>query len=161
LATDTSITGFMRDFRECARHVWNTYFQPLEDGWHAFINVEHELFDGLALNRIALASTESDRHPDGYYAIIGVVPELPPIGLPVMYEDPQPGSSTVTWAEARLTSVEFDMRYIGFFDFANDQDPRDFRYVRVRVLGGPDPLYIGKDVLLEMPSVAFVRRTVP
>jgi hypothetical protein len=35
-------TAMLR-YRECARHIWNTYFQPLPDGWQQFINVESAL----------------------------------------------------------------------------------------------------------------------
>jgi hypothetical protein len=154
LTTDTSITGFMREFRECARHVWNTYFQPLDEGWHEFINVEHSLFAGLVLSRLGLPDGHPLRDPAGYYPAIGVVPEVPPHGLPIMFAEPGSGA----WKEARLSSADFDMRYVDFFDFAHLQDPHDFRYVHARVLGAPDPLYIGKDVLLEMPYVNFVRR---
>lgn len=157
MTTETPLTPFMREFRECARHVWNTYFQPLEEGWHEFINVEHALFSGMVLSQLGLPYDQQQKDPAGYYPAIRVVPQLPPCGLPILFVDPKPVNGCLAWAEARLASVDFDMRFMGFFDFAGDDDPHDFRYVRVRVLGGPDPLYIGKDVLLEMPFVAFVR----
>ena len=37
------LTSAMLRYRECARHVWNVYFQPMPEGWHEFINVNHEL----------------------------------------------------------------------------------------------------------------------
>lgn len=160
MAAETPITEFMHAFRECARNVWNTYFQPLDDGWHVFINVEHALFSGLVLARLELPEGQWTKDARGFFPAIGAVPDIPPRGLPIMFVDPARVDGTVAWREARLYSADFDMRFMEFFDFANPDDPRDFRYARVHVLGGPDPVYVGKDVLLEMPHVTFVQRAV-
>jgi hypothetical protein len=46
------ITEIFQNFRECARHIWNTYFRTLDDGSHKFINVERELYESMVLEQI-------------------------------------------------------------------------------------------------------------
>lgn len=149
------LTLHMRAFRECARHVWNTYFQPLDDGWHEFINVEQALFSALVLEQIHLPEGQWRKDPTGYYPAIKVMFEVPPRGLPVLRAEHVPEMNVHQWEETRLTTLEIDLRFVEFFDFANLDGPRDFRYVKVRVLGAATPGLVGKDLLIEALDVTF------
>jgi hypothetical protein len=98
------------------------------------------------------------RHPDGYDEAIAVVPILGPLGLHVTHARDEPGQSEVNWSEIILHDADIDLRFIGFFDFANDDDQWDFRWVRARVLGPPGHSLLGEDVLIEMENARFETR---
>jgi hypothetical protein len=117
-------------YRECAKHVWNVYFQPMRDGWHDFIPVEKALLDALV-----------------------VVPTRAPGGLPAMFAR-QVGEKTNQWAETRLDDA-VEMKFIEFFDWANYNDPREFQWVRARVLGPTGHELQGADVIVEYENVRF------
>jgi hypothetical protein len=143
-------------YRECARHVWNAYFQPMPDGWHGwheFFPVDKALFDALVLAQFERRAGLWEKHPEGYFDAVAVVPVAAPSGLPAMFVRPESGSEN-RWAETRLDgSVE--MKFIEFFDFANYNDPRDLKWVRARVVGPAGHLLLGADVLLEPENVRF------
>ncbi|AFE06819.1 hypothetical protein COCOR_06224 [Corallococcus coralloides DSM 2259] len=145
----------MRQYRECARHVWNTYFQPLPEGWHEFIDVEHALFQGLVLVQAGmnLSATESFALMEA----IRVRPCFPPVGhLEVFHaKTPTPKVREVQWQQGRLSPGALDLRFLGFFDWANQDDPQDYRFVRARVFATEQPELEGCDVLLEFPAVTF------
>lgn len=144
----------MRRYRECARHVWNTYFQPLQDGWHEFIGVEHELFSGLVLEQAGIDSTRKSLE---YIQGLRVRPVIPDIGhLDVFFvKTPTSGVRVVEWQQGRLTPGALDLRFLGFFDWANLDDPQDYRFVRARVLATHQPELEGCDVLLEYQAAKF------
>lgn len=148
---------FMLDYRECARHVWNAYFRLVEDGWHEFINVEFALFEGLVLGRAGLRGNDV-RSADGLVLGIRVIPLIPPIGhLDVFHvATPTPASGTAQWKEGALGPGTADLRFCGFFDWANDNDPKDFRFVRVRVLSSEQPEFSGNDLLIAYEHSRFV-----
>ncbi|RKH82488.1 hypothetical protein D7Y21_28335 [Corallococcus sp. AB045] len=145
----------MRQYRECARHVWNTYFQPLEDGWHEFINVEQSLFHGLVLVQAGMENSRPDG--SGLVEAIRVRPCFPPVGhLEVFHaKTPSPEVREVPWHQGRLKPGEMDLRFQGFFDWANLDDPQDYRFVRARVFATHQPELEGCDVLLEYQSAKF------
>ncbi|RKH35956.1 hypothetical protein [Corallococcus sicarius] len=147
----------MRQYRECARHVWNTYFQPLEDGWHEFVNVEHALFHGLVLVQAGMENVRPDA--SGLMEGIRMRPCFPPGGhLEIFHvKTPTEGDRAVEWQQGRLKPGETDLRFQGFFDWANHDDPQDYRFVRARVLATQQPELEGCDVLLEFQTVTFER----
>lgn len=151
------LTVRMREFRECARHTWNTYFQPLTDGWHEFINVEQALFAALVLEQIDLPEGQWRKDPTGYHPAIRVEFEVPPRGQPVLLGTSAPEANTTQWEEVRLTDTDIDLRYIEFFDFANLDDPKDFRYVLVRVVTARREELVGKDLLIEATDVSYAQ----
>jgi hypothetical protein len=140
-------------YRECARHVWNVYFQPMRDGWHEFFPVEQALFDALVLEQFEHRPGLWEKHPDGYFDALVVVPTLAPRGLSALFVRPERGKDE-HWAETRLDGP-VELKFIEFFDFANCNDPRDLRWVRARVLGPPGHELQGADVLVETENVRF------
>lgn len=147
----------MRQYRECARHVWNTYFQPLEDGWHEFINVEHALLHGLVLVQAGMESVRPNA--SSLVEAIRMRPCFPPGGYLEIFhvKTPTQGDRVVEWQQGRLKPGEMDLRFQGFFDWANQDDPRDYRFVQARVLATQQPELEGCDVLLEFQTVTFER----
>jgi hypothetical protein len=151
------LTAEIFRYRECARHVWNTYFQPLQDGWHEYINVEAALFSGLVLEQFHAREGLYRRHPDGYYEAVQVVlTDLPP-RVPALCGHEEAGMGT-QWKEARFDSIP-DLRFVEFFDFANFDAPRDFKWVRGRVVGPAEHGLVGEDVLVEYEYARFVGLT--
>ncbi|RKH57101.1 hypothetical protein [Corallococcus aberystwythensis] len=145
----------MRQYRECARHVWNTYFQPLEDGWHEFINVEHALFHGLVLVQAGM----EDTRPGAFGLVEGirVRPCFPPVGHLEVFHAKTQEVQVVEWQQGRLKPGAVDLRFQGFFDWASQDDPQDYRFVRARVFATEQPELEGCDVLLEFQAVTFER----
>jgi hypothetical protein len=150
----TDLDGLMLRYRECARHVWNTAFQPLEDGWHEFIGVERALFSGLVLVQAGLDDT---RYGLQYIQGLRVRPRFPPVGSLDVFVAEHLEPPMVNWRQDVLRPEALELRYMGFFDWANQDDPQDFRFVRARVLSADQPGLVGCDVLLEFQSVTFER----
>lgn len=141
-------------YRECARHVWNAYFQPMEEGWHEFIDVESALFSGLVLEQFKPRDGLLRKHPDGYFEAITVIPSEAPRGLPVLHVREAAGQAN-QWSETRLDGSPIDLRFIEFFDFASYNSPHDFKWVRARVVGPPESSLIGEDLLVEFEYARF------
>jgi hypothetical protein len=126
-------------YRECARHVWNTYFRQLKGDQHGFIesfdDVNAALFRGLVLQQIVAEGQDSAG------GCLKVVPQLPSQGfLPVMYAK-QAEDGNWYWKEEKLKDGKGEFEFVEFFDFCGPRDVRDFRYVRVKiikVMGQPD-----------------------
>ncbi|MBN8226279.1 hypothetical protein JYK02_02010 [Corallococcus macrosporus] len=146
----------MRQYRECARHVWNTYFQPLQDGWHEFIGVEQALLSGLVLEQAGIDSTRKSLE---YIQGLRVRPVIPPMGYLDVFLAPArvPEDRVTRWRQGVLKPGEVDLRFLCFFDWAGMNDPQDYRYVRARVLATGQPELEGCDVLLEFQAVSFER----
>lgn len=156
LDNPVDLDGYIQEYRECCRHVWNTYFQRMATGWHEFIDVDRAMFQGLVLSRLGRSVERGP--PDSVVEAIRVLPQIPPFGhLSVFYVEPPkpPFSETVRWEEGLLTPGEVDLRLAGFFDWRNDNEPMDMRYVRVRALYSHQPEFAGKDLLLEYQHVRF------
>jgi hypothetical protein len=157
VSDDSDPDRFFLEYRECCRHVWNAYFQTMDEGWHEFIDVDYALFQGLVLSRMGIPGL-GPRAGDGVVEAIQVVPEIPPIGhLSVFSMDPS-HLSTVQWAVGVLKPGKVDLRYAGFFDWRNHNDPMDMQFVRVRAFDSHQPELIGKDLLIEFQHVRFTRR---
>lgn len=148
------LTSDVFRYRECARHVWNTYFQPMKEGWHEYINVDYALFSGLVLEQFEPREGLYRKHPEGYFEAVAVIPEDSPRGLPVLHVRGAQGQPN-QWEETRLDGSPIDLRYIEFFDFANYNAPHDFKWVRSRVVGPPGHPLVGEDLLVEFEYARF------
>jgi hypothetical protein len=141
------ITEQFMTYRECARHVWNTYFRFLDDGTHQFRNVDDELFAALALTSVPLSVAASYRQGIPCPFLI-VHPTIHPNGTPALYAR-EDTNRTWRWTPLVLQSAVL-LHFIAFFDWADD-GVRDWRYYRARVQGYPaDPTLIGSDLLLDI-----------
>lgn len=140
-------------YRECARHVWNVYFQPMRDGWHEFPQVDQALFDALVLAQFEPRPGLWKKHPEGYFDALAVIPASAPRGLPAMFVRPESGKDN-RWAETRIDGP-VEMKFIEFFDFADFNDAHDLWWVCARVLGPPEHPLLGADVIIEFENVRF------
>ena len=154
MSGEADLDRAMREYRECCRHVWNTYFQPRTDGWHDFTEVQRALFEALVLTRVGRPRSEIVWAFDGGVSSIRVVPTIPPIGsLRVLISESSPPDGR--WGETRLTSEPMDLRFAGFFDWRNEWDPMDLRFVRARVESAPRPEMVGRELLIEFEHAHF------
>jgi hypothetical protein len=151
--TRKDLTKYMMQYRECSRHVWNTYFTDIDLGSTFFNKVDEALFDGLVLSEFNYDISYPS--PKGYIEQIEVRFKRTPAGSRVMFAFPTDAYLT-EWAERRLYTNEYDLRFIGFFDFVNDGEARDLRYTRVRALSiGEAPELAGADLLIPAEWVNF------
>lgn len=149
------ITEILNDYRECTRHIWNTYFRFLEEGDVSFRPVEEELFNQLVLSQIhkppvRLIPTLEKQNPIPY---LRVIPNAN-CGSPAMIN--RTGDSGY-WDDPvdMIKPEEIDLRFLEFFDFAGPQDYRDWKFYRARIQGFTTQKHLeGRDLLVE---AAYVR----
>ncbi|MEI8257828.1 MAG: hypothetical protein WCJ30_19305 [Deltaproteobacteria bacterium] len=150
------VTDLFQRYRECSRHVWNSAFLDLPEGWHEFINVDAALFSALVLVQTDESHEwRAERSEQGCYPSLRVSPRLGPRGFRIMWAIERPANEW-HWEERQLTSATLKLAYIGFFDFVDGQDAVDLQYVRARMLSCEEfPDLVGADILLEAHSVAM------
>ena len=152
VANLVDITSNVLRYRECARHVYNSYFNDLDLGSAFFEPVNDGLFIGIALCE---ANANVVKSEEGFYPQIAVKYEIPPPGLQVMHEVKE-GPSRTNWPTIRFHRDDGTLAYVGFFDFCNDGEQRDLRYVRARALDVPEhPTVNGRDVLIATEFAKF------
>lgn len=129
----TELNLNMNRYRECARHVWNTYFRGQSNSEDLFLNVEYELFYALVLAPSGLEGEHKSPF-DVPLPFLRVVPNPSLRVLSVMIAPPGGPDSNVYWKEVELEPGDLELRFIDFFDWANPDDFRDYQYVRARIV---------------------------
>jgi len=147
------ITPVMNAYRDCARHLWNTYFHQeaqANQDWDArdeFNVIAAHLFRSLVLGKIG--HPEAEVRPDQW------APRLPLSFLHVVVESRSEiminRETDGGYWDHPLTFVEsgdLDLRFVQYFDWAS-LGFRDFAYYRVRIVGSTKhPDLAGKDALV-------------
>lgn len=147
------VTPLMDSYRECARHLWNTYFQHDAEApadWDLqgdFDFTVARLFRALVLAKV--------RHGD-----VEVLPDncAPRTPMSFLHVTIAPRSAILVNRERAggywdhpLTAIEtgdLDLRFLQYFDWAV-LGFRDFAYYRVRIVGSAKiPDVVGKDALV-------------
>ena len=158
----SEITDLIQSYRECARHVWNCHFRDLPDGWHEFINVEHELLHGIVLAQSdELKNWSEERSANGCYPSIQVVPQLGPKGIQGMWA--RQHKDTWNWNVVQITEEKTLLAFIGFFDW-QENGYQDYQYIRCRIQRSDEhSKLVGADLLLPALEVAvyYDRKTEP
>ena len=155
----TELNLNMNRYRECARHVWNTYFRGQSNSEDLFLNVEYELFYALVLAPSGLEGGHKSPF-DVPLPFLRVVPNPSLRVLSVMIAPPGGPDSNVYWKEVELEPGDLELRFIDFFDWANPDDFRDYQYVRARIVAShvgenEDGRYKGHDILLPAMYVQY------
>jgi len=153
------VTPLMDAYRECVRHLWNTYFQreaEANQDWDhrdEFNAIAAQLFRALVLRKLGRESAEV--RPDHW------APRKP---LPFLQVVVEPRSEIMVNREIDggywdhpLTVIDqgdLELHFVQYFDWA-DLAFRDFAYYRVRIVGSAKyPDVVGKDALIPAgPSV--------
>jgi len=145
------ITDLMNEYRECSRHLWNTYFSGKENVGAAldcFSQVRPLLLKGIVEDELN-------------YECESNVDELPP---PVLKVVPQERSSIIIkflkkpgeahcWGDGKHTHVgpdEIELDFLDYFDWA--QWPiREFHYYLCRIVRfSSHPQFEGREALIEL-----------
>ena len=149
----TDVTAQLDIYRECVRHLWNTYFwrdaEPSLD-WdlqNAFDDVAALLFRTLVLQKIG---HDSNVRPD-YWADREPMPflrlEVANGHTTIMVNR---GIGTGYWDDpvSIVATGELDLRFIQFFDWSL-LGFREFELYRARIVGSEKyPHLVGRDALL-------------
>ena len=158
-----NVTPRLRSYRECARHLWNTYFlDPVagsSDKWalrDQFDDVCAALFGALVVEPLGLApvadaasilSPSRTRDPR-VQRWLRVVPNAP-AGVPIMINrDPLQSDGYWDHPLRRVTANEVDLRLVHWFDF-DELAFRDFRYYLVRAVAASREDVVGRAALIE------------
>lgn len=148
------ITDIVDDFRECSRHIWNSYFGYLEEGDVKFWLVEETLFNAMVLAQVgkppvSLVPTITRKDP---VSCLRIIPDSSH-GTPIMIN--RTGDSGY-WDDPvdAVKPDEVDLRLVRFFDFAEMQGFRDWGYYYVRINSFPTQSHLqGRDALIEASCV--------
>jgi hypothetical protein len=143
------ITEPFRQFRECARIVWNAFLRTYPDGEHGFSSIEHELFNAMVYGQMEKYESERIECGHQYAPGIMIVPE-PDAHALVGSED----ESRVEWTPVVLDR-KIKLCYAALFDFDTlTGSYRDFRYVEAVIVASDHyTLTLGQRVLVEAHKV--------
>lgn len=159
-----SISKEMNAYRECIRHLWNTYFLNQiseEENWNAhdsFEEISTRLFSALVLTPINKSSYSKSHAYDAHQnplLFLHVVPSLE-AGVPVKINREINASGYWDHPVHFVKPNDVDLRFIDFFDF-DLLGYRDFEYCRVRIVGASESEdLIERDALLRCRHVDFL-----
>jgi hypothetical protein len=147
------ITDIMNNYRECVRHLWNTYFRTpnvsqyeIESAFH-FDEISNSLFAELVLSKIGKAGFErqSSEEPWPFLAL-----QLSNAECPALINRPSQEGGKY-WDEDinRLSKHGANLRLIGYFDW-DEFGYVDYRYYKVKIISFTDhPHLNGRQALIE------------
>jgi hypothetical protein len=145
------VTELLQQYRECARHVYNTYYRLLSTGDTLFDQVDDTLFQTLVLRQLLVDATRRI-NVDVPFEYLRIVPSKVPEGIPAMWGREETPLREV-WHELRLFPSEIHIHFLGYFDWYNDDDHRDWHYYQGRIVSYPtNPTLEGADLLIEVPN---------
>jgi hypothetical protein len=153
----TDVTDLMLNYRECVRHLWNTYFRrearPRQD-W----DLRDEFYDAalILFKALVLRGPDVDDPP--------LLPDYRREQAPLMslrLEVDMTSAILVNrtgssgyWDDpvTAIQQGDCDLRFIQFFDWW-DLGVRDFQYYKVRIVGSSRyPHLVGRDALVPVTS---------
>jgi hypothetical protein len=156
------ITNKILAYRDCSRHLWNSYFLNINISTEEEIAIDN-LDEFEAINSILLEDTilrhisdvqSFSRNKDNYYQAIRVIPNLGPLGFEARFASP--AQNYTQWEVIQLKADDNDFRFMEFFDWTITQTMEN-QYVRVRLISSSSlEKYIGYDFLLEAWNVVYM-----
>ncbi|HZH64912.1 MAG TPA: hypothetical protein VEY10_08460 [Flavisolibacter sp.] len=156
----TDITAIIFQYRECCRHLWNSYFLKLQwnegfwDMQDYFNEVSQRLFQTTVL-RQCFGGNEIKPTETNYYKEIKVEPNFGPIGFQAMWADTGRGYSE--WKTIQITSTGNDFRFIEFFDWTVEQT-MECQFSKVKLTASNEyPELVNNDFLLDTWNVRFIK----
>jgi len=152
------VTHLFLIYRECVRHLWNTYFRPLAEpsvNWDLrddFDTIARGIFSSLVLHPLAVFDHElAPEYSANPSALPGfrIVPAAKG-GTPIFINRDLPRSGYWDHPVSRVRPDEVELHLLRFFDF-DQLGYRDFRYFEVVVHASPKyPDIIGRAALIEV-----------
>jgi hypothetical protein len=154
----TDVTQLFSTYRECVRHLWNTYFQPVAEpsqDWDLrdeFDTIARGIFSSLVLRAIGVFDGEL---APGYSAEPSALPGfrvVPAVehGTPIFINRDLPRSGYWDHPVSRVRPEEVELHLLRFFDF-DELGYRDFRYFEVVIHTSTKyPEIVGRAALIEV-----------
>jgi hypothetical protein len=148
------VTGLMNDYRECVRHLWNTYCLKVieKNDWDfrdRLNEIEIELFRNLVLYKIERENTvlkPAQWRPEEVMTFLKIEAE----SRSEILINRESGEVSGYWDDPlnHFWNDELDLRFIHYFDWT-PIGFRDFAYYKVRIVGSQKHLHlVGRDALL-------------
>jgi hypothetical protein len=154
----SDVTHLFNTYRECVRHLWNTYFRPIAEAsqdWDVheeFDTIARELFSSLVLRPLSIfdreLASECAREPivlRGFQ----VVPAIEH-GTPICVNRDIPRGGYWDHPVSRVRRDDVELRLLRFFDF-DMLGHREYRYFEVAVAASATyPDIVGRVALIEV-----------
>lgn len=150
------ITQILNGYRECVRHLWNTYFiikVSSNQSWDLLDEYDEickQLFNSLVLSQIdgptynKAVYSDSSPEPLLFFRVEPIVET----GIPLHVSREKENVHYWDYPITQIKSGDADMRFIDYFDF-DLFGFRDFQYCRVRIINSTVyPELIGHDALI-------------
>jgi hypothetical protein len=155
------VTVLLRNYRECVRSLWNTYYRPrigesldwdLRD---EFEGIACAIFSSLVSREIGTDdeiahAAISSPEPRTNLHIVPIVEH----GIPILISRDIPARGYWDHPVAHIRSTDAELRLVRFFDF-DVLGYRDYRYYEVYICGSTThPEIIGRFALVEIEHVS-------
>ncbi|MFN0078498.1 MAG: hypothetical protein ACKVY0_18730 [Prosthecobacter sp.] len=152
------VTHLFSTYRECARHLWNTYFQPVVEptqNWDIrdeFDTAARSIFSSLVLRPLGVFDHELAPEwspsplPLHGFCIVPLVED----GTPISINRDMPRSGYWDHPIALIRPSEVELHLLRFFDF-DQLGCREFCYYEVVIHASATyPDLVGRDALIEV-----------
>jgi hypothetical protein len=151
------VTAYFSTYRECARHLWNTYFQPTAEkntDWDLrdhFADTACLLFKTLIAHPLGISDFELT--PDYFrnrvaHPSFHVVPRSES-GVPILINREKPRSGYWDHPLKQICPTDAELHFINFFDF-DVLGFRNYQYFEVSIYASAKyPDVVGRDVLID------------
>jgi hypothetical protein len=154
------VTNLFINYRECVRHLWNTYFQPVAD-WDVrdeFDAVSRDIFSSLVLRSLDMPhvglSPESSEKPTMLPGF-RIIPSVEH-GTEILINRDLPRSGYWDHPVSRVRPDEVELHLLRFFDF-DQLGNREYRYLEVFVHASPKyPDIVGRAALIEFVNTKIL-----
>ncbi len=116
-----NVTDLLQAYRECVRHIWNTYVRVLDDGERTFADVEDALFYSMVTTQIGYGADQKCFH-DTPKAHLLVVPLIAPNGTPALWARGKKHGGLWAWQPTQLRIDDIELHFIDYFDWYTTED---------------------------------------
>lgn len=147
------VTSLLNNYRECSRHLWNSYYLNLfttlrasDDILDRFESIDRILFSSLVLVKLGKLSFENDfgRNPLQFLHVEPTTEESP-----ILINRPSTDGNKY-WDESvnRITASECGLHFMGYFDW-NKYSFADYAYYWVKIASlTKHPDLVGREALI-------------
>jgi hypothetical protein len=154
----TDVTQLFSTYRECVRHLWNTYFRPVAEpsqDWDLrdeFDTIACGIFSSLVLRAIGVFEGELAPEYSAEPSALSCFRVVPAVehGTPIFINRDLPRSGYWDHPVSRVRPEEVELHLLRFFDF-DKLGYRDFRYFEVVIYASTKyPEIVGRAALIEV-----------
>jgi hypothetical protein len=157
-----NVTDQFNRYRECARHLWNSYFvektssAPKWELRDAYDDICTRLFSSLVLVPLGKSGSSKSRSYDASPEPLLFIRVIPVADMRIhVNRDATPGPYW-DYLDDLVNGNDLDMRFIDCFDF-EVLEFRDFRYYRTRIVASKTRMdIVGRDALVASNNVQII-----